>query len=252
MRAILCSAFVCFSAAMTGCSTQYKLSPQPAAEQTKFINYGQDVIVSKKTNVVMVWPKNFYEESKDKLGLVVMVKNTSLRPTVIDPRNIRATFNGKQIATFTADEVLAEIQKKERTASIVAAIGGAFSAAGAASSGGRTYETGTVSGYTSSGRYVSGNYTANGYSSANAQNAVNAANAQTNANMADIRASASQESGKYSENRLRSNTIFPGDSYGGAIYFDAVVPSGSTPEKLNVEVQIDGETHSFTMDVLKI
>jgi len=243
---------ITLAVALSGCATSYKLQPQLADDQTKTVNYGQDVIISKKRHTVMVWPKNFIEKSNQKFAVMVAVVNNGDRAILLNSSEIKATFNGSPIATFTADEVLAEIDKRQRIASALAAFGGAMSAAGAASSGGRVRESGYVSGYSSSGQYISGTYTATGYSRAQAQAAVNAANAQTDANMASISATANSQREQLQGPNLRSHTIQPGDNHGGAIYFDNISPSGSDLGKLVISVSIDNEAHTFAMDVKKV
>jgi hypothetical protein len=238
--------------ALTGCASSYKLQPQLADDQTKTVNYGQDVIISKKRNTVMVWPKNFIEKSNEKFSVMVSVTNNTDRTILLNSSEIRATFNGAPIATFTADEVLAEIDKRQRIATALAAFGGAMSAAGAASSGGRVRESGYVSGYSSSGQYISGTYTATGYSRAQAQSAVNAANAQTDANLASISASAQTQRERVDGPKLRSHSIQPGDNYGGAIYFDRISPGGGDDGKLVITVSIDNEVHTFNMGVRQV
>jgi len=237
---------------LTGCATSYKLLPQPTTDQTKGLNYGQDVIISKKRHTVMVWPKNFIEKSNQKFAVMVSVTNNSDRPILLDTNEIRATFNGSQLATFTIDQVLAEIDKRERVASALAAFGGALSAAGAASTGGRVYESGYVSGVSSSGQYVSGSYTASGYSRSQAQAAVNAANAQTNANMANISTSARSQREQFEGPYLRSHSIRVGESHSGAIYFDNISPSGSDSGRLVISVSVDNEQHTFAMGLRKV
>lgn len=252
MKSYVLSILLC-SSVLGGCASQFKLHPQPLTSQTKFINYGQDVIVSKKTSVVMVWPKNFLEESNAKFGINVLIKNIGDKPTVIETDNIKATFNGKKLATFTAHEVLAEIEKSQRVSAALAAIGGAMSEIGAASSAGRTYETGTVTGYnTTTGENFRANYTATGYNKAAADRAAIAARADTDRTISNIRQSSAEQAEKYSGQRLLRNTILPGDSYGGAIYFDKISPNAGELGRLTIEITIEGEAHTFAMDVQRI
>lgn len=238
--------------ALSGCATSFQLQPQPANDQSKGLNYGQDVIISKKRTTVMVWPKNFIEKSNQKFAVMVSVRNDTDRAILLDTNQIKATFNGAPIDTFTIDHVLAEINKRERVASALAAFGGVMSAAGAASNGGRVYESGYVSGYSSSGQYISGSYTASGYSRSQAQAAVDAANAQTHANMANISASARNQREKFEGPHLRSHSIRVGESHSGAIYFDNISPSGNDPSKLVITLSVDNEIHTFTMGVRKL
>jgi hypothetical protein len=247
-------ALIVFALAVTlsGCATSFKLQPKVANDQDKTVNYGQEVIISKKRNTVMVWPKNFIEKSNQKFAVMVTVTNNGDRSILLNTSEIRATFNGRPLATFTGDEVLAEIEKRHRIASALAAFGGALSAAGAASSGGRVYESGYVSGYTSSGQYVSGTYTASGYSRSQAQAAVNAANAQTSANLASINASTAAQREQVDGPNLRSHSIRPGDKYGGAIYFESISPPSGEDGILVITVTIDEEVHTFSMGVRKV
>ena len=246
------AAVLTITVALTGCASVYKIQPQPTGQQDKFLSDGQEVLMSQMKHIVAIAPKEpVVRDSRQQFGLNILVKHTGTLAITVGPQQIKARFNEQSLAIYTADEVLAEIEKNQRIATASAAFGGAMSAAGASRSGGRVRESGYVSGYSSSGQYVSGNYTASGYSSAAAQNAVNAANAQTESNLASIRASGSAQSARYSGNSFNAHTLSPGEWYGGSVYFDAISP-GKDLTKLKVDVEVDGDVHQFTMDVSQV
>lgn len=236
--------------ALTGCASNFKLHPQVAQDQSKILDDGQEVLISQKRNSVMVWPKNHSETSSEKLGIMVVVRNNGTQPILLKTSDVKATFNGQQIATCTAEQVLADIERRQRLAAALSAFGGAMSASSAASSG-RYYESGSFSGTSAYGQRFSGNYTASGYNPAQAQAAVNAANAQTASNLANIDAMANHQRRRIQGKSLRDHTVRPGEIYGGAIYLDSISPNGDNDNNLVITVELNKEIHTFKMKAQK-
>ncbi len=241
----LCSA----CAVLPGCISAYSLRPTPTVEQNATIKDGYEIVSSKKTHIVMVAPKSaVVRDSRQKFGVDVMVKNMASAPFNVYTSSITGEFNGAPLQAYTAEEVIAEIEKRQRIAAALSAVGGALSAASAQQSASRVRQSGYVSGYNNSGQYVSGNYTASGYDPAAGQAAASAVNARTDRDIANIRAAGAAQVAQYSGKSFNNHTLAPDEWYGGTVYFDAISPSD---EKGTVKIKVDvaGEIHEFALGV---
>ncbi len=236
---------------VSGCASTYKLQPELSEGQKKAIDYGKDVLISTKKHTVSIVPIDFLEKSNKKPGVKVAFINRSEKSVMVHPDRVTASFNGRPVQTFSADEVDAEIQKKAERSASLAAFMGALSAGAASYSGGRVETKGTYYGTDSSGQSISGTYTASGYSASAAKAASERSAADTRASIGMIYADARQEAERLGGSKFRMHWIEPNDSFEGVVFFEEIAPT-SSPGVLKIDVQIDDEVHSFKMFATKV
>lgn len=236
---------------VSGCASTYKLQPELGEGQKKAIDYGKDVLISTKKHTVSIVPIDFLEKSNQKPGVKVAFINRGEKSVMVHPDRVTASFNGRSLQTFSEDEVDAEIQKKaDRSASLVAFMGG-LSAGAASYSAGRVQTKGTYYGTDSSGQPFSGTYTASGYSASAAKAASERSAADTRASIGMIYSDARQEAERVGRSRFRMHWIEPKDTFEGIVFFEEIAPT-SSPGELKIDVQIDDEVHSFKMFATKV
>ena len=210
---------------LAGCM-QEKVSFVALKGQEVIIRDGRSGLMShgSRTDVV-VSPASRAVNPGQRPVLVIGIRNNSGKPInfLMSGVTVRQTVNG-QVVRVLPVKTYEQLVKEEQTRQIVGAI--LLGAAAGANS------------YSAANRYNSP--IANSIASAHAdhQNAAMIGNAaaQGSFNFAALEASA-----------IKDNTIMPGETYGGLLYFDPPQDAGSASKTYSVVVQMEGDAHEISV-----
>jgi hypothetical protein len=248
---------------LLGCASNARISLSAAPNQESLTRDGVPALVSKQKYVVMLRPAAAVVRSSGRPSFVVAVYNptkapTELRVSGISARQVGAT--NQAVHVYTYEELIAEVERKQRWATFAAALGGAANAMAAANAGysrttgvysGRTYGTysGALNGsYTGS---TTGIYSATTYDSGRAYAAQQMASAQTAANFAAIQANGQQALDELQNSILKDNTVMPGEWIGGVVVLDSPIEANGGAS-YSIDVQISGEIHTFAVNQARV
>ena len=213
----------------------------------------------------MLRPASAVIRSSGRPAFVVAVYNPTKAPTEllvsgISARQTDAKNQGVDVHVYSYEELIAEVQRKQRWATFAVALGGAASAMSAANAG-YTRTTGIYSGSTYgtysgslSGTYsgsTTGIYSATTYDSGRAYAAQQMASAQTAANFAAIQANGQQALDELQNAILKDNTVMPGEWIGGVVVLDAPAEANGAAN-YSIDVRIRGEIHTFAVNQARV
>jgi hypothetical protein len=177
------------------------------------------------------------------------VFNAGKTPFNIGPENVSITFADGSTGTVITYERLVKEEKKRQmwlaAATILGAAADSMSAANAGyTSGSASYSSTTNGRYGSTTTYGTAYYS--GYDAAAARSAQDAANARTDANVASL-IDYDQRALAALKVNLRTTTVDPGQSVGGAIMFEVPKPlrGSKQPLQMVIHVTTGAETHDF-------
>jgi hypothetical protein len=245
----------------SGCSSNTRIALSAAPDQESLTRDGVPALVSKHKYVVMLRPASAVIRSSGRPSFVVAVYNptkapSELRVSGITARQIDSKNQAANVHVFTYEELIVEVQRKQRWATFAVALGGAANAM-AASSAGYTHTTGVYSGSTYgtysgslNGTYTgstTGIYTATTYDSGRAYAAQQIASAQTAANFAAIQANGQQALDALQNAVLKDNTVMPGEWIGGVVVLDSPTEANGAAS-YSIDVRIGGEIHTFAVN----
>jgi hypothetical protein len=213
----------------------------------------------------MLRPASSLVQSGGRPTFVVAVYNPSKRPIEFRASGISAQLNHATKGTVTLhvysyEELVAEVERKQRWATFGAALAGVGAAMSAANAGyTRTtgvYSSNTYETYSGAlnGRYsgsTTGTFSATTYDPGRAYAAQQYANAQTAANFAAVEAQGRQALDALEGSILKDNTVLPGEWVGGIVVLDAPAKSGGAAN-YRIEVQLADEIHSFVVTQTKV
>jgi hypothetical protein len=226
---------------------------------------GVPALVSKHKYVVMLKPASAVIRSYGRPAFVVAVYNPTRGPTEllvsgISARQTDAKNQAVDVHVYSYEELMAEVQRKQRWATFAAALGGAARGMSAANAGythtsgiysGRTYGTysGSLNGTYSAS--TTGVYSATTYDPGRAYAAQQMANAQTSADFARIRANGQQALDELQNSILKDNTVLPGEWIGGVVVLDTPVETNGSAN-YSIDVRIRGEIHTFAVTQARV
>ena len=233
-----------FALSVSGCATEYSVSPVADGSQQVRYDHGQPTIYSEtKFGAVQITAMGV--NSDHRLGFGVAVANKGHTPTNFGVENVSLVqADGTAGKMLTSIELVHEAKVQAGWKMFGAALAGAGQAY-AASQSARTTTMGTV--YTPAGP---ASYFATTYNPALAQQGITEAGAQTNANLGSIKADLDQTLASIHDSVLQTTTVNPGDSYGGIAIADTL-SSSSYPQAVTLHVNWNGEDHAFRFNVSK-
>ena len=228
---------------LPGCASTLKLSAVPAPDQQVKYSSGSALVVShKEFSSVVIKVDPLASTVQRKVCLFVGVKNASNQPSVFSSENIHVLADGKPLKVYPYEEMVESIEKQRRVATALTAIGGAMEGMGAYSAASTSYQSGTINapGYQAT-------YYGSTYDPAAGMQAQAEVNARTSNQLSNINQAAVQKAGAISQVALKKQTVEPGEVYGGTVFFESV-GYGSEKRRLVLEVNWNGETHTFLLD----
>ena len=249
---------------LCGCASNDRISLVADQSQQAITRDGVPSLISSKRQVVMLRPASSLIESSGRPAFVVAVYNPKRTSVELRASQISAHLNDVSngpvaLRVYSYEELVAEVQKKQRWAAFGAALQG-VGAAMSATSAGYSRTTGTY-GSSTYGTYsgdlngvysgsTTGVYSATTYDSGRAYAAQQQASAQTAANMAAIQAQGRHALSNLQNLILKDNTVLPGQWVGGVIVLD--VPSKANGSATyRISVPLGGEVHSFVVNQTK-
>lgn len=258
--------FVAVALALSGCASNDRISLVADQSQQALTRDGVPALVSSKRQVVMLRPASSVVQSRGRPTFVVAVYNPGKRPVEFHAAGISAQLNSAasgpaSIHVYSYEELVGEVQRKQRWAAFGAALQG-VGASMAAANAGYTRTTGLYSGNTY-GRYTgslngsysastTGSFSATTYDSGRAYAAQQYASAQTAANFAAIEAQGRQALDSLQGSILKDNTVLPGEWVGGIVVLDAPAKGGDGTATYRIDVSLAGEIHSFVVSQSKV
>jgi hypothetical protein len=246
--------------ALSACSSNTRISLSAASNQESLTRDGVPALVSKQKYVVMLKPASAVIRSSGRPAFVVAVYNPTRKPTELHVAGISARQADTSVHVYSYEELIAEVQRKQRWATFAAALGGAARAMNAANAGytrtsgiysGQTYGTYTGSLNGTYSASTTGVYSAATYDSSRAYAAQQMANAQTAADFARIQANGQQALDELQNSILKDNTLLPGEWVGGVVVLDAPVETNGTAS-YSVDVRIKDEIHTFAISQARV
>jgi hypothetical protein len=256
---------VAVALAVCGCASNDRISLVADQTQQALTRDGVPALVSSKRQVVMLRPASAVVQSRGRPTFIVAVYNPGKRPVEFHAAGISAQLNSASgpvsIHVYSYEELVGEVQRKQRWAAFGAALQG-VGASMAAANAGYTRTTGLYSGNTY-GRYsgalngtysasTTGTFSATTYDSGRAYVAQQYAAAQTAANFAAIEAQGKQALDSLQDSILKDNTVLPGEWVGGVVVLDAPSKSGDGTATYRIDVSLPGEVHSFVVSQAKV
>ena len=229
---------------LAGCATPklatMKARPQGEVQKVRFDRGVPNVVSKGRTATVLVAPENSGSGAhvvKDRMFLLVGVKNTSARAFDFQEADVTATMDGQPLKVWTAREVEDEVRSSAAASRTWATIASVLGAVGTGVSAGTSYQSGYVGGAS----YVGTSYNA---SQANA-----AWQQQAAATAATFRSIDVAEAGGLAAVRslLKLTTIDPGATVVGWIPVE--VPT-ARPDRNRFELTVTagGEGHAFVFE----
>ena len=244
---------------LNGCAT-YQLSGIPSDDQKCVFRDGRKTMFSQKENIVAIAAKEKTVSGNARLEFIVAVNNMTSDEVVFSTDNISATANNLEspdsvdLHVYSYEELVREEEKSRTWQAIGAALSGAVDSMNAANAGySNTYGNYSGSTYSNYGTSYNtyGTYSATTYDYGAAQAAQNAANSKMNAEMSRIGAEGKAALNELSATILKTQTVFPGEWYGGVVQVDA--PSGTPAEsKVDLLVTFGDDEHTFCFNRIKI
>jgi len=220
-------------ALLCGCASNDRISLVADQSQQALTRDGVPALVSSKRQVVMVRPATSLIQSRGRPAFVVAVY----------------------------EELVGEVQRKQRWAAFGAALQGVGASMSAASAG-YSRTTGLYSGNTY-GRYsgalngtysasTTGTFSSTTYDAGRAYVAQQYASAQTAANFSAIEAQGRKALDALQSSILKDNTVLPGEWVGGIVVLDAPAKGGRGTATYRIDVNLGGEVHSFVVSQSKV
>lgn len=264
---------------LQGCTTAryMEMDAVESADQTVVYNEGKETIVSQKKHFVSLAPYRELNPANGKTSFILFVQNFGDEPITIGSNNVSVIFEGntekwesQNINVQSYNELMLEIEAeeaKQRRAATWAAVAGAINAQNAAKSTSTTYNSGTAYGTYNSNSYgsyatnpysinttgnVSGSYsgysTTTTYDPAKAQALANQNSQNFQNNVTNIAAQAQSSRQLIETLVMKTQTIVPGQSYGGLVVTDTRAMNYKAEGNFLIVVSIDGEVHRFTIN----
>jgi len=250
---------------LCGCASKDRISLVADQSQQALTRDGVPALVSNKRQVVMLRPVTSVVQSGGRPAFVVAIYNPTKQPIEFRASGIsaqldHATKGPVGLHVYSYEELVAEVERKQRWAAFGAALQGVGAAMSAANAG-YSHTTGMYSGNTY-GRYsgalngtysasTTGTFSATTYDSGRAYAAQQYASAQTAANFAAIEAQGRQALDALQNSILKDNTILPGEWVGGIVIVDAPAKSDGAAN-YRIDVQLPGEVHSFVVSQTRV
>ena len=215
----LIASILFLSVMLAGCFPKYNVHPTPSEPQKVFYSKGKEVLVSLKTNLVMILSIKSKVKFNQKLEFYVFLKNKSFSPINISTANITATINGKRVGVYTYQQLVDEAQDMRNSSHFSNTLASALNTRAAVESG----------------SYYNPN-------TGQATRMLLEAESKTQANKIDNRADANLY--QIQSTALRKQTVFPGHNYSGKIKLKKIRLRKQS-NLLQINVFLDGESHSF-------
>jgi hypothetical protein len=272
---IILSAAVFF---IQGCTTLHymKINVVETEGQRVIYNDGKETVLSLKKHFVTLTPYRELIVANGKTLFIIFIQNFGSDLITISSANISVTFEGntekwisQRINVQSYNELLLEIVAEEtsqRRAAAWMAVAGAINAQNAARSTSTTYNSGNAYGSYSAnsyGTYANNPYSMNttgnlnssfsGYSTtttydpAKAQELANQNNQNIINNLNNIAAQSKSRREFLEAFVMKSQTIMPGQSYGGLVYCDTRAMNHKVEGNFKVVISVDGEDHIFNI-----
>jgi hypothetical protein len=229
-----------------GCATTFTIDPLPTKGQEENFVFGLAGVLSKKNNSsVIVRPTRTQLTSGNRPDFIIIAINKTRKNQVFDPKAISITIDGQDHRTYTYDELVQEIRRKEAWTMAAVALAGSLDYH---STSGYTYHSGnvSVSAYDGYGnRYTGqGRYSGYSYDSAKASREKARARAQTLQLIEATQADA-ESSIQALDLILRKTTVSPsGGEYGGMLRASKI-PAPKKPHEIRLTVRFAGDDHLF-------
>ncbi|HEX4078587.1 MAG TPA: hypothetical protein VHX61_06910 [Rhizomicrobium sp.] len=224
--------------ALTGCSTEYYVTPVSDNSLSVRYEQGHAIVYSdKRFGSVQITPLGM--NSDDRLGFAVAALNKGNTAANFGIENISLLqADGTPGRLFTATELEHEAKVKAGWLTFAAVLG-AVGQGMAANANAHSTTSGVA--YTPSGPV---SYFGQSYNPAVAQEGMHEADEQFSDNMHSIHASLDESINTIQNRVLQTTTIDPGDSYGGVALVDTL-SSSKFPQTFELGVNWNGEDHVF-------
>ncbi|HTT97320.1 MAG TPA: hypothetical protein VMF58_04680 [Rhizomicrobium sp.] len=215
---------------LSGCATEYSISPAPGAGQQIRYEQGAPTIFSEKRSAaIQVTPLRVTDDMRLAFGVAAF--NKSSVPSNFGVENISVEqADGTQDKVFTSGELIHEAKVDAEWKTFAAALAGGLASAS-------SYSTTRGTAYTPVGAV---SWSSTSYDPVQAAEI----RAETRDNIAGIRASLDRTVGNIHHQALQTTTVNAGDSYGG-IVVAAKLSSGQYPQNIALHVNWNGEDHDF-------
>lgn len=216
--------------ALSGCASEYSISPAPGAGQQIRYEQGLPTIFSdKRAAAIQVTPLKVTDDMRLAFGIAAFNKTGG--PSNFGVENISVEQpDGTPDRVFTSSELIHEAKVDAQWKTFAAALAGGLASASA-------YSTTRGTAYTPVG---SVSWSSTSYDPVQAAEI----RAETRDNIAGIRASLDRTVSNIHQEALQTTTVNAGDSYGG-IVVAAKLSSGQYPQSVALHVNWNGEDHDF-------
>jgi hypothetical protein len=229
---------------VSGCATNFVLTPQPTGSQTIEYAQGTPTTFSEgEHGAVQVTPIGTTEDHRLIFGVAAFNKGD--KPANFGVENLAlATTAGGPVKIYTTEELIAEAKRRAMWQAVAVAFAGA---AAAYAANANAYHTTYGTAYTPHGTY---SFYSRTYDPGLAYVGTAAAGAATGYGLVQIKNSLSQTINGLRGHSLQTTTVGPGDSYGGEVMTDH--PEGrSFPQQIELTVHWNGDDHVFQFSVAK-
>jgi hypothetical protein len=236
---------------LASCASQERVSLLAGEGQQSVIRDGDSALISAKQNVVMIRPVSGSVYAGDRPAFAILIGNMTPQRIDFVPPMIRASLSGAgyaghPIKVFSYEELVKEEHRRQVAGAVFAGLAGVARGMNAANAGySNTY--GSVSLSDNYGNRAYGTYSATTYDSYRAYSAQQLATAQTSVDFQNLRATGEANLARLQGSIIKSNTILPGEMYGGQVVLEPVKHKRNETITYVIAVNLPGETHTFTI-----
>lgn len=246
---------------LQGCTARYMHMSSIACEGQQTLNeFGKETIISQKKHYVSLAPYREYKSTTDNTSYVLIVCNLGDEPISVGSENVSIIFNShldkwnlRPVKILSYNDLIREIEKEEakrRRAATQAYATGPHSVLDVYSS--NPFRTYTIDPYTNipiPAEYQQGAYLGISpmptYQIPASQVVANQNSQFLRDNLESIAANARSSREFIDSTVMKTQTIFPGESYGGLIVSDTKKMNHRVEGTFEILVAIDGEDHLF-------
>jgi hypothetical protein len=223
--------------ALSGCTPNYSstlaATPHQSVRSQQSVRYsrGTPTLTSiKEHGAVGISP--VYSQFRGRFAIAIVAANRGTRPANLGYENISIRGpNGAAVRTFTQDDLKRQARNKAAVSTLAISPGAGYS---------------TTSGSVNTG-YGYATYSETTYNSVAANDAERRADEEAAAAFDEVRNQLNADLARLNGRILRTTTIDPGDSAGGEIVAAKPETGKSGSANVVVEVDFNGDHHTFTL-----
>jgi hypothetical protein len=178
-----------------------------------------------------------------KVAINILFFNDTPDGFSVNVSDISASQNEVPLEIFTADQVISQITNLNNRHRILSGIASIVDAIGTGMSAGRTTTTGTVSGYSSSGRYFNGIYSATTTDEAARQREINGVTNRSEAMQSNISDSQRQAVDLINNTYFHDSYLAPGEKTKGIL----LVKANTANLPIVLEIAVGAERAHLTV-----